>query len=339
MVSIPPDLQIVLAAFGPACRSANVVDLGAAGGFSGARFWRLQTEAGPLCLRRWPTEHPSVPRLGWIHSVLKHAATGGVSFIPLPRLTADGNSWVMHDGHLWEITPWLPGRADFHATPVGPHREARLRAALAALARFHVATANFGDGCRRGASPGISQRRERLQGLLSGGLVRLADGIRGEVWPELAACAPTLLRCFSVVADETLRLLTAAGGLEVPLTPCIRDVWHDHVLFTGDEVTGFVDFGAMRTDSVATDLARLLGSLAGNDADAWQMGLDAYASVRALGGEERSLIEAFDRSGVLLSGVNWLEWVFLERRRFADRPAVLGRMRGILARLEKWALE
>jgi hypothetical protein len=45
------------------------------GGFSGAQLWRLETVAGPLCLRRWPAEHPSAQRLTLIHNVLRHART------------------------------------------------------------------------------------------------------------------------------------------------------------------------------------------------------------------------------------------------------------------------
>lgn len=45
------------------------------------------------------------------------------------------------------------------------------------------------------------------------------------------------------------------------LQPCIRDIWHDHVLFDGDRVTGLIDFGAMQIDTPATDIARLVGSL------------------------------------------------------------------------------
>ena len=60
------------------------------------------------------------------------------------------------------------------------------------------------------------------------------------------------------------------------LQPCIRDVWHDHILFLGDSVSGIVDYGAMAVDTVAGDIARLLGSLVGNHVADWEEGIDAY---------------------------------------------------------------
>ncbi len=57
----------------------------------------------------------------------------------------------------------------------------------------------------------------------------------------------------------------SAVALKVPIQPCIGDIWHDHILFLGDGVSGLVDFGGMRADTVAGDIARLLGSLVADD--------------------------------------------------------------------------
>ena len=126
---------------------------------------------------------------------------------------------------------------------------------------------------------------------------------------------------------------TSASSRQVPLQPCIRDIWHDHVLFQGEEVSGLIDFGALRIENVATDVARLLGSLVGNDKRGWQRGLDAYAEVRPLSSDELQLAEAFDLSGTLLGGINWVQWIYLEERQFEDRGAVLGRLGEHVARL------
>jgi Ser/Thr protein kinase RdoA (MazF antagonist) len=84
---------------------------------------------------------------------------------------------------------------------------------------------------------------------------------------------------------------------------------------------------------VATDLARLLGTLVGDDRRRWDMGLAAYQEVCPLSTSELALIELFDQSGVLLSGMTWLDWLLLQGRVFKNREGVLGRLRSITVRL------
>jgi homoserine kinase type II len=153
--------------------------------------------------------------------------------------------------------------------------------------------------------------------------------------PILADRAEELLELVSPHLSALHHDLDAASRIAVPLQPCLRDIWHDHVLFQGDRVSGIIDVGSMRPDTVATDIARLLGSLCGKDRDGWTKGLTAYESVRPLDDPERALVGTFDRSQMMLAGVNWVEWVFVEGRTFSDPSAVLKRMEHILSRLRK----
>ncbi len=59
-------------------------------------------------------------------------------------------------------------------------------------------------------------------------------------------------------------------------------------------------------DHIAADISRLLGSLVGDDVAARTAGLEAYQAIRELTDDEAWLIEAYDRSSILLAGVNWL---------------------------------
>jgi homoserine kinase type II len=124
----------------------------------------------------------------------------------------------------------------------------------------------------------------------------------------------------------------------VPLTPCIRDIWHDHVLFEGNVVTALIDFGALRPENVAADVSRLLGSLVADDEAGWTAGLAAYEELRPLSPIERQLVTAFDASSVLLSGLNWLQWVFLDGRQFNSHATILDRVDANLARLRHLAM-
>jgi Ser/Thr protein kinase RdoA (MazF antagonist) len=328
------DAQRVLALYPPVCDARTLEPLETPDSFSGARIWHVDSDRGRLALRRWPKGHPDQQRLEFIQAVLWHVDQEGFHDIPLPLETQHKHGYVWHAGHLWELTPWLPGKSDFRQRP----SPARLQNALAALARFHHAASQF-PVPEPGpiGSPGIAERLERLEGLMHGHLAELQSAVSPRIWPELEARAGQYFTLFTAAAPAVLPLLRSASRLQVRLQPCIRDIWHAHVLFVEDAVSGLVDFGSMRPENVAADVARLLGSLIEDDADCWQVGLNAYRNVRPMSDSEEMLVTAFDRSSVLMSCVQWLEWVYLERRTFAAPQAIIARFDGFLARLVRLA--
>jgi homoserine kinase type II len=266
-----------------------------------------------------------------MHTVVRYVDRAGFRRLPVPLETSSGATSVYHDNTLWQLEPWLPGAPDRAAKPA----PARLRAALAALARFHIAASSLPrPATDRQVSPGIAARRQRLAALREGGAERLRAAVRTGGWPELKSRAHRLLDAFERGAAEVGDQLRAVADLRVPLQPCLRDIWSDHILFVGNRVTGVIDYGAMRVDNVATDASRLLGSLAGNDVEAWHLGLAAYQSVRPMQPPEESLVGAFDRSGLLMAGVQWIEWIYADGRHFEDQRAILKRIDHLLQRLD-----
>lgn len=321
----------VLAAYGPEYQPLRLESLGSAGGFSGARFWRVQAPTGVFCLRRWPREHPDRQQLEFIQAVLWHVRQEGFHLAPLPVETRTHAGYLCEAGHLWELAPWLPGHADYHRYP----SPKKLRSAAAVLARFHLAAASFPLPHRGPDSPpGLQKRIDALAAWTPAKLARLAAAITTADWPQLVRRAERLVPLYSRAADSVVDLLNQAAVIRVPLEPCIRDIWHDHVFYLNDEVSGLIDFGAMRVDSVATDLARLFGSLCGDDSAAWLEALNAYDSIRPLSSSEALLVTAYDRANVLLSGMSWLDWVYLEGRQFENRTAICERIDANLSRLE-----
>ncbi len=322
----------VVAVYPDDCHPHSVRFLAGAGGFSGACFWRLETRRGPLCLRRWPREHPTRDRLEFIQAVLWHVVQEGFDRLPLPLETTSHAGFVCEAGTFWELTPWLSGMANYREAP----SRTKLAAAVSALAEFHRAATSFPLPDRGPAlSPGIVERLERLQSWTPERREQVSRALSAGDWPELAQRARSLLQLYPLAAGKVRHTLNEAARVEVPRLPCIRDIWHDHVLFVGDRVSGLIDFGAMRPDSVATDLARLVGSLVGDDAPGWQHALSAYERVRPLSLAEALLVTAFDQANVLLSGMNWLEWIYLDQRTFDDRGAVEARLDENLARLAR----
>jgi Ser/Thr protein kinase RdoA (MazF antagonist) len=331
-LTIEPCLQAVLAHYPDLSPVVGLQPLGGAGGFSGAQFWRLDTEDGPLCLRCWPPAHPNRERLEFIQAVLWHVHMEGCYFVPLPLESSTNAGYVLHDGHFWELTPWMPGKADYHAAPTNE----KLVNALSALATFHVAASSFPVPHSEPApSPGVAQRLELVRDLRGDLLNSWKDALAASAWLEVDRRAARAVQLIPRALPAVEQALAACRELNVTMQPCIRDVWHDHVLFLDGQVSGIIDFGAMRIDNPATDVARLLGSLVGDERDGWRLGLEAYEAVRPLSEDEGRLIKAFDRSGIVLSLVNWLRWLYVDRRTFEHRGAVETRFDELLPRLER----
>jgi Ser/Thr protein kinase RdoA (MazF antagonist) len=83
-------------------------------------------------------------------------------------------------------------------------------------------------------------------------------------------------------------------------------------------VVGLVDFATVRVDTPHADLARLLGSATTDHPDWWQAGLDSYARVRPLSAADREFIRHLVDVGTVLSLGNWLCWLGVESRQFAN---------------------
>jgi homoserine kinase type II len=299
------------------------------GGFSGARLWRVSSAAGPLCLRAWPP-HESGRRVADRHRLMAVARAAGLGFVPAVLRAADGATAVGEADRLWELSEWLPGQADYRARPSAP----RLQAAVHALAKLHAAWEAV-DAPQVGPCPAIRRRLECLYDWRQ----LLASG-----WHPLHACpADDPVR---PLAERAVRLLDRHlgrveerlwpwVGVHGPLQPCLCDVWHAHLLFEGERLTGLVDYGAVKLDRVAVDLARLLGSLIEDDDDAWRTGLKCYRRERAYSAEEEALVRALDATGAVLGIVNWLRWLLFERRAL-DRAAAGRRLGELVERTERW---
>lgn len=315
---------------------ATAQPLDNASGFSGAQLWRVAYRDRQFLLRKWPSQ-PLRERITGIHGFQQFLSLCGLPVpVPVPAL-ATGQSVVLSDG-VWELAPWMPGDADYWRDP----RPAKLEAALRMLARVHLAAARIETIPNPltppvGEAPGMRRREDRLHNLLRVEFRDLSRAVeRAPVGVERR------------IVEEALRLIERALPSQVdrslawrdrplPLQMCLRDVWHDHVLFTGDNVTGLIDFGAIGFDSPMVDVARLLGSMVADNREGWRVGLAAYESVRPLNDDERQSVDYIDSSGTLLSANSWIVWLWPkpgERRPpVKDRAAALARLGRLVERL------
>jgi homoserine kinase type II len=302
-------------------------------GFSGCTIWRVTADAGVFCLKCWPEENPPPERLPWIHQVMRSAREQGLSFVPLPLATRSGAISCELAGCTWELMTWLPGEANYVSQPT----DQKLENAFRALAKFHAVTRN-----QKRATPATELEKRVIPAIWE----RLARfGIYDELYPFMIRRAVNEHRIpevddlakkwaesrFQPPPDYQERLF-AVHQRPFTLQPSIRDLWHDHVLFSGDAVSGFVDFGAMRMDTPLVDISRLLGSFARDDAAQRTIALDAYSEVCPLSERDRETIDLLDHVSTWIAGWNWLEWLYVEKRTFPSLPAVRERLVHLLSR-------
>ena len=319
------NLSSVLAAYPPAVATAHWSPLGSAGGFSGASVWRgVMADGRELCLKGHPPGADPARLEQILHRWMAVARQAGLDFVPNVEPTRDGSRIVWAEGRVWDVCQWMLGQADFHANPT----DARLIAAVTAVARLHAAWAGLGSE-RWVVCPAVVRRDRALrawEGLVASGWrprPTSDDPVRPHVevaWVHL----PTAVHHARRTCAQWLHV-------PVPVQPCLCDVWHDHVLFTGDRVTGLIDFGAVKVDHVAVDLARLLGSLIPGDAVRMVQAMRAYETVRPL--PQPEVVADLDWTGAVVGLTNWLRWLYHDGREYVDRAAVTRRVAELAQRL------
>jgi homoserine kinase type II len=327
------DAYAVLGQFLPGPLPERIESLGGLGGLSGARFWRFEQDGDRRLMRRWPVGGMRPKRLSEIHNALRHAARQGIDYLPVPLPSVAGPTQVEQAGVLWELTPWLPGKA----TTERPLTDDQLRSGVTAMARFHQAMADFSPSPATVGHPAsIANRLAKWrQAKRSEWLASSCSLNRPEiVTTENAARMRQLVRKLLPAIGESL---ASVEQVRCPLQIIIGDLRQDHLLFSGDELTGLVDFGALAFDSPVVDLARLLGDSAGEDPGRWRTGIKAYRAIGPSSPEELRLIQVLDASGLVLASYNWLAWLYAERREFPDPQGVGLRINKLLGRLESLA--
>lgn len=322
-----PEIRDVLDCYDSQYAEAIWTPLGNAGGFSGARLWRGETADGrQFALRAWPTRTMNAGRLQMIHRAT--SALSCFSFVPGLVESQAGETFVQIDYPFWEITEWMPGTADFHQMPT----DARLFAAVRSLAMMHERLAP----AKETFAPCPAVRR--ILAALRDWRDLLQSGWKPNLRLPLPQPIPALARrAWEAIAVSTYSIEFTLAEWEqrpMPVQVCLCDIWHDHVLYEDNEVTGIIDYGAVKPDCVAVDLARLLGSMIPDQSERMHAALGIYSAIHAVPSDVLKLASVLDRAGSVIGLTNWLRWLYLDEREYVESAGVAKRMTALLNRAE-----
>ena len=235
---------------------------------------------------------------------------------------------------LWEISNWVPGSA------LDSFNDAQIEAAFASVARLHLSAAQV--NLAFGPSPNLQQRQMQLAKLVrpeSPALDQASDILKTDAIDDaLRSPLKTLVELLKTVPPSHIaslrERLNEFTTMELPLHPVVRDLRAEHLLFTGDQLTGLVDFDAMTMDSVAYDLSRLTSSMRLNEHQL-HLALSTYHAVRPIQPAEGQLTQLLTGISRLLAPLSWINWLVLEQRSFSNLAAVEQRLKEVADDLMK----
>lgn len=286
-----------------------------AGGLSEASVWRVTFNERSFAVRRW-NEGVDLQRLAWITNTLRSAKSSGLTFIAAPIAATFRDA----HGSLWEAAEWLPGE------PLSSlaSESSTVREAVSGLARTHQSFLKTEP-----ISNGVAAFGERLSQIdrLKNSPPQLDGRTLGD-WPELATLAAQLPSAAKRAATQLAPFALRTWDLQ----PIHGDARPEHFLMSEGKLTGLIDFGAMRRDTVLADVARLAGELALGD-EARRDEVVGYYETAAERPIDRAAVAALDLAGAVLSAANWLRWLGENPPDAFDPELVRQRLRAIAARL------
>lgn len=295
----------------------------AGGGLSDASVWRVRLNGRSYAIRRWWTGIE--PRLvNWIAETLRSAAERQNDFIAVPLGGPGDDRWPLLDGRegRWEAAFWKPG------IPLGAESSnSEIGVAVEGLARFHRSVSRL-PACPVDQPSALAERKRRLHQLQQQPAPRV-DSAPAQAWPELAEIA----RQLPEAAFRAAGLVEAVREESIgPSQPIHGDARPEHFLLEEGQLTGLIDFGAMRSGSVLVDVARLAGEIALGDADRCSEVVRLYGSAAERTVNHKA-VQALDASGAVLSAANWLRWLSDPAGPGREPELVRERLSSIAARL------
>jgi Ser/Thr protein kinase RdoA (MazF antagonist) len=293
------DPLAVVATFG----LPNAVVQSVHAGFSGATVFRVASGDAHFALKAYPADWGDAARLSELH---RHVASAGTDLMPPMFPARFGATVVEVQDRLWELAEWRVGQ---------PISNETIALAIEACAKLHLRwllPALAAQPC-----PTVVRQWAVLDEWQEADVNQYLDG-------ELSKASSLLERLLAPTRDALRPWLIRP----VPVQIIHGDLWTGNVLIHNGRVSGIIDCAAMRVDSVVGDLARLCGT---TSIDINRHIVEQYEPQRLLQPAEWELLHTLGRSGPVARLAQWLKWLVVQRREFADPYAARRRFEEVIS--------
>ncbi|MFM1801285.1 MAG: hypothetical protein RJA81_637 [Planctomycetota bacterium] len=283
------------------------------GGWSGAVFWQWPAKSGSRLLKIWPYDGPTEDQHISRHRRLDCLRGWRIPLaIPIPDLS--GNTlrrW--HDGRFAELIPWIPGQ------PISTIRSEKHVSLVAdQLALLHEKW-RLSSSFTRQRSRAITSRLQQLR------MIRKNNPCE-PLQKTLEKCChhgtSAFIKLQMIIQNARLLIDTAIEELE-PFENCgfrsqaiLRDARPDQFFFDKGNPSGVIDFGAVGTDAISVDLARLTGDWFPDSSHYVSYFLSSYEKKYRLEAVEQDSIKPLALSGAILGGLAWIDLHFVKKRTY-----------------------
>ncbi len=280
-------------------------------GWSGSTYWRWNSRQGPLLMKVWPSDGPTHSDHIDRHRKLQYLS-GFYPHLALPISDQKGQTVRSWFGDLWaELMPWLEG------SPIlaKPSVEVICQT-FQAMARLHHQWRSH-EAPVYGPSQAVLSRLEQLRNIRNKRILEPDTRIwnlSDQAKPVIRDQFMEVCKLAKALTDRAILRLEPFEHQPVLQQTVLRDARPDHFLFTDQKLSGIIDFGAIGTDSVAVDLARLTGDWFPGDKQSIELALMHYRYEYSVTFQELDLIAPLALAGAILGGLAWVDLHFKKQR-------------------------
>ena len=247
------------------------------------------------------------------HALLDHIRKNSFVLFPLIFRNKDNATVVYQDGFCWDLSSWIPGNIpDFSIF--------NLVQSVKKLGQFHIAIGSEQSGV--GVMPAMESREVEINSFSISAINFSAVGFL----PFF-----NLLALLKWIRQEVGSLMGSPSPI-VKIQYCWGDARRENILFNGSEISGFIDYRAMRKDCREVDVSRMISSFAGDDFLMWTKALNAYSESSQI---NYLVCRKLDILGTIVSLYRWLNWFQKPMQDAMVKPG-MQRCIEIFRRIEKW---